>query len=513
MKSRGHRATLLVAAMAASISLGCSATPTRTADETVSRTSAQASHASSSGRPIAWGRCTSAALRRARAQCGYLSVPMDHANPGGRQIKIAVSRVKHTTRKYQGIMLLNPGGPGGPGLELAALGRLLPRSIGGGYDWIGFDPRGVGASKPALSCRPSYFHGDRPPYVPANQQQVRTWLQRSKSYADGCRKYGALLGHMKTTDSARDMDLIREALGAKQINYYGWSYGTYLAQVYATLFPSRVRRMVLDSNVDPRRVWYAGQLDQDRAFDRAFDTFFAWIAKHHRTYRLGRTRAAVERLYFEQQRILHRRPAGPLGPSEWADSFITGTYAPVVWPDLARGFAAWVHRHDPKPLIRSWRSYDKPGNDNTFAVYIAVQCTDAPWPAQWSQWARDTRRINRTSPTYTWGNTWYNTPCLYWPAKPGTPVAVDGHDVPALLVGQTRDAATSFEGSLEVRSRFPSSRLVAMQGGTTHASTPTLSSACANARIAAYLQTGALPPRLPGRRADVTCPAPPPPSP
>ncbi|MBA2559521.1 MAG: alpha/beta fold hydrolase, partial [Propionibacteriales bacterium] len=149
-----------------------------------------------------------------------LAVPLDYRRPGGRTIKIAVSRVKHTSSAadYQGVMLANPGGPGGSGLFLAAFGQFMPNNSGISYDWIGFDPRGVGASRPSLSCKPYYNHGDRPPYVPTTDRILHRWLVRAQSYADACRDSAPrLLDHMKTTDSARDMNRIRRALGVKKI--------------------------------------------------------------------------------------------------------------------------------------------------------------------------------------------------------------------------------------------------------------------------------------------------------
>ena len=183
-------------------------------------------------------------------------------------------------------MLLNPGGPGGSGLGLSVLGPVIShgfgrKDVGGAYDWIGFDPRGVGASRPSLSCDPDYFGPDRPEYVPSTPELLQVWQERSAGYAQACGKAGGrLLDNMRTTDAARDMDEIRKALGATRINYYGFSYGTYLAQVYTKLFPQRMRRMVLDSNVDPRRVWYRANLDQDIAFDRNLGLFFGWVARH-----------------------------------------------------------------------------------------------------------------------------------------------------------------------------------------------------------------------------------------
>jgi pimeloyl-ACP methyl ester carboxylesterase len=460
--------------------------------------------------PISWGTCSDPDLRHAHAQCGTVTVPLDYSNPVGGRVSLAVSRIKHTTPRSQGVMLVNPGGPGASGLSLALLGSHMPGRSGAGYDWIGFDPRGVGSSRPALSCRPDYFHGDRPPYVPTTSALMHVWRGRARFFAQGCQKYGALLDHMKTTDAVKDMDRIRQALGVAKISFYGFSYGTYLGQVYATMFPSHVRRMVLDSNVDPRTVWFKANLGQDIAFERVFRVFLGWVALHHRAYHLGRTAAAVTRLYHQQERLLARHPAdGVLGPSEWDDAFLFAGYLQTSWPDTAKAFADWVHHHDAKPLIRAWQAFDMTGDDNTYAVYLAVQCTDAPSPTRWTKWADDSNRLFQVAPLLTWANTWLNAPCFYWPARPGSPVNVDGHHVRALLIDQTLDAATPFEGSLEVRSRFPGSRLVAITGGTTHASSPDLSGPCANALIAAFLKTGALPQRLTGRRADVSCPAPP----
>ena len=161
--------------------------------------------------------------------------------------------------------------------------------------------------------------------MPNTPELEQAWLDRSKSYATACARKNdpALLDDLTTLDSVRDMDGIRQALGQQQINYYGFSYGTYLGQVYGTLFPDRVRRMVLDSNVDPRRVWYPAQLDQDRAFDRNIGIYFEWIAKYHDVFHLGATEQAVEKLYYSVLADLDAHPAGGLiGPDEWTDLFL-----------------------------------------------------------------------------------------------------------------------------------------------------------------------------------------------
>jgi pimeloyl-ACP methyl ester carboxylesterase len=457
---------------------------------------------------ISFGRCDEAFLRKAHARCGFLSVPLDYTVPGGAQIQLAVSRIMHTSddADYQGIMLVNPGGPGGSGLGLVTLGQYVPKHAGDTYDWIGFDPRGVGASKPAISCIPGYFRGPRPPYVPTTDELEAAWLERSEDYADACVEDAAeLLPHMTTIDAARDMESIRVALDAPQINFFGFSYGTYLGQVYATLFPENVRRMVFDGVVDPTAVWYQANLNQDIAFERVIHIWFRWVAKYNRVYHLGKTGTAVEHRFYAVEGALTDTPAGGvIGPDEWADAFLLAGYAQSLWTYLADVFSSWVHDRDAKKVIRAYKYAVGPGDDNLFAVYLAVICTDAPWPTDWETWQDDNWATHEDAPFFTWGNAWFNAPCFFWGAPSGVPTDVSGGDTQLLLISETLDAATPFSGALEVRSRFPASSLIAEPGGTTHAGS-LFGNACVDNKIAAFLATGALPLRVAGDGPDVTC--------
>jgi len=363
--------------------------------------------------------------------------------------------------------------------------------------------------KPALTCDPKYMGYRRPPYVPTTPAIERAWLARAKRYAAACaRNGGALLNHLRTTDSVRDMERLRAALGVPKINFYGFSYGTYLGQVYATQHPERVRRMVLDGNVDPGRVWYAANLDQDRAFDRNIKIYFGWVARHDNVYHLGRTAKTVEKLFYAEQAKLARKPAaGVLGPDELTDVFLQAGYYVFGWEAVASAFASWVKDKDPAALRKLYDASNtqKPGSDNNYAIYLGVQCTDAPWPASWQRWQRDNWRVHRSAPFETWGNAWYNAPCRNWAARPGTPVRVDGAKAPPiLLLSETLDAATPFSGSLEVRKRFPRSALLEGVGGTTHAGS-LFGNACVDNTVADYLATGALPKRVKANRSDKRC--------
>ena len=278
-----------------------------------------------------WHSCAGALGQEGVPDCTMLSVPVDYAKPGGRHISLALDMIPATAPKsqQQGILLVNPGGPGASGLSLAVeVAQGLSPAVAARYDIVGFDPRGVGSSVPALSCDPGFFSGPRPNYIPANAAAEQVLINRAKTYATDCgRRFGWLLPYMTTEDVARDMDAIRAAFGVSKINYYAFSYGTYIGQVYATLFPDRVRRMVLDSVVDPTGVWYADNVDQDYAFQGRMEAFFAWVAKYDGTYHLGSTAAQVQAAWYRARDQLLAHPVnGTIGADEFDDTFLQGGY-------------------------------------------------------------------------------------------------------------------------------------------------------------------------------------------
>ena len=456
---------------------------------------------------INWTTCTDEFLQSIGAECGTLRVPLDYDEPDGRKVTLALSRLKHTVpeRDFQGAMLVNPGGPGGSGLQFSFLGLLMPDDVRAAYDWIGFDPRGVGASTPSLSCIPDYFAGPRPDYDIDASHTKAQWRKRSKGYADACATAGGdLLDHVKTIDTVRDMNSIRAALRSPKLNFYGFSYGTYLTQVYTTTFPWRVGRMVLDPNVDPRQVWYRANLDQDVAFETVIDLFFDWIARHSATYQLGSTAAEDEAAYYTARAELAASPMGVLGPSELSDAVLPAGYLQAFWPDIAQALSDLVVRDDPAALIAWYESFDDPGNDNGYAMYLATECTDQNWP-RLHRLIRDSRALDVDNPFLSWANAWFNAPCTFWRGEAATSKPYVHGKAPLLLVSETLDGATPYSGSLEVRRRFPNSVLIATDGGTTHANS-LAGNACVDEPIFAYLRDGTLPARDGGPgAADVVC--------
>jgi pimeloyl-ACP methyl ester carboxylesterase len=465
-----------------------------------------------------WHSCSRQLRQQGVPDCTMLSVPVDYAKPGGKHISLALDMVPATAPKsqQQGILLVNPGGPGASGLPWPPiLAAGLPKSVAAQYDIVGFDPRGVGSSVPALSCDPGFFSGPRPNYIPANAAAERVLINRAKTYATDCgRGLGWLLPHMTTEDVARDMDAIRMAFGVSKINYYAFSWGTYLGQVYATLFPDRVRRMVLDSTVDPTGVWYADNVDQDYAFQGRLAAFFAWVAKYDSTYQLGGTAAQVRAAWYRARDQLLAHPVdGTIGADEFDDTFLQGGYENGYWPGLAQALSSYLNTGQASDLITQYQALGTQ-DENLFAVYNAVQCSDVNWPRNWSFWNSDTRRIYAKAPFQAWDNAWFNAACAFWPVKgPAKPLQIKGTGLPGILMLQgTLDPATPYAGAQDAHKLLPSARMVVVEGGGDHGqSMEQPSNTCVQRYLNSYLGTGALP-TAPGL-VNATCPAVPAPTP
>jgi pimeloyl-ACP methyl ester carboxylesterase len=467
-----------------------------------------------------WHRCSGQLAQLGVPECAMLSVPVNYADPGGRQISLALDMIPATVPKsqQQGIMLVNPGGPGASGLSLApdVAGRLN-RGVAAQYDIVGFDPRGVGSSVPALSCDPGFFSGPRPNYIPANAAAEQVLINRAKMYATGCeQRFGWLLPYMTTQDVARDMDAIRAAFGVSKINYYAFSYGTYLGQVYVTLFPERVRRMVLDSTVDPTGVWYADNVEQDYAFQGRMAAFYAWVAKYDSIYNLGGTAAQVQTAWVRARNQLLAHPIhGTIGADEFDDTFLLGGYLDGVWPGLAQALSSYLNSGQTDDVVAQYQAYSTQNeNENEFAVYNAVQCSDVNWPRSWSFWTADTERIYRNAPFQAWDNAWYNAACAFWPVKgPAKPLQIKGAGLPGILMLQgTLDPATPYAGAQNAHKLLPSARMVVVEGGGNHGqSMEQPPNSCVQGYLNAYLGTGALPQA--SGLVNAMCPAVPDPTP
>ncbi|QQC91945.1 alpha/beta hydrolase [Streptomyces alfalfae] len=458
---------------------------------------------------IRWGACPKAEDMPPSLKCGTVVVPLDYARPGGKQIRLTVSRARATGGDgrgkvaRQGSLVYNPGGPGGSGMHFPVMG-IMPewKRVAAAYDLVGYAPRGVGRSAP-LSCQNPERFIKAPTSAPSHPGAAykKARIAKAKAHARGCAARNPGLRHYTTLNNARDLDVLRAALGERRLTFVGASYGTYLGAVYATLFPSHVRRMVFDSavNPDPAQIWYRNNLDQSAAFERRWADFRAWMAKHHAAYGLGRTPEAVMRSYDRANRKLAREPAGgKVGPGELQAAFLQAGYYDDYWPMRAAALSQYL-KGNPEPLVEQAAPEPRAAAEaeNVNAVYTAVECNDAPWPTDFGTWDRDNSLLARSAPFETWENVWMNLPCAYWPAPRQQPVDVrtaEGELPPTLILAGERDAATPYEGALEMRRRMGGSALVTERGTGTHGIGGG-GNACVNRHLEAYLLKGRVPAR------------------
>lgn len=265
---------------------------------------------------VNWGQCPDDVVAEAAPtvlQCATVRVPLDYTHPEGEQIKLAVSRLASANPdKRRGVLMLNPGGPGGSGLALSALlvAQGLPGSVTDRYDLIGMDTRGIGHSTP-VSCgftTDSPYYSNIPPYA-ADDTAVTAQAKVAEQAAKQCDDNDdGRLRHLTTANTARDLDRIRDALGEEKTSYLGYSYGTALGAAYASMFPERSDRVVLDSNIGDTHLDRDGMRRYALGMEQTLPDFAKWAASRHDSYDLGSTPTQVRTSYFTIMRRTRQDP-------------------------------------------------------------------------------------------------------------------------------------------------------------------------------------------------------------
>ena len=447
-------------------------------------------------------------------ECAKLRVPLDRSDPDGRTIALTISRAAATGGgKARRTLLVNPGGPGGSGVAFAGqVAAALDPEVRRTYDVIGFDPRGSFRSEPSMSCQPEYFKGPRPDFKVRNAAEVQDWLDRTSSYSAACGEaYGEYLPHMRSEDTVADMERIRTALGVDKVAYYGFSYGTFLGAVYATLHPESLDRLVLDGVLGPEGLDYGQQFRQDRGFEEGLQAFFRWVARHDDVYGLGDTPDAVREQFYGLRSRIAEHPAldGTFGPSEFDVTYQGTSREADAWPDLARAVADTLHSGDQQVLQEVFAKFGPPQTSDAFyAPLNAVRCTDNQWPRDARTYLRDAARSNRTAPFASWNNMWFSATCMSWPVPGGPAPKVEARPgaPEALMLNADHDPATPLDRARAMHEVLPS-RLVTETGSWRHGVALKHHESCVDDLLNAYLATGELPDR------DVSCPAEPLPTP
>ncbi|MEU3512654.1 alpha/beta hydrolase [Streptomyces longwoodensis] len=468
---------------------------------------------------ITWSACEGDDLPP-DLQCGKVTVPLDHAHPAKGTLDLALARYRATGDK-QGSVVLNFGGPGGAGVPQLAYGGKEFMDLTDHYDVVTFDPRGVGRSSP-VSCEAGQEDafaaslGGRP-----DLGDPRTVLQQLKKAADQCAAHsGPVLPYIGTVHAARDLDVLRAALGDKKLNYLGFSYGTRLGAVYAAEFPHRVGRIALDG-VDTLTEPLAEQGLAGAAGQQvALEDFVAWCVKDIACPFGTDARSARD----DVVRLVHSLDENPV-PSDFGPPF-TGQdlvaalsqalYSEEWWPSLERALSQLVENGDtsgvvtfatggmtlpvrsPRPTPGALVDEEDVPLDNLPAALMAINCADDPDRPAAGRIAADLRRLRteyeQVSPVFGRYRLTQVLMCYGRPA--GTDYIRDEvkHvDTPKmLLVGTRGDPATPYRWAEETARRLGPSAVVLDNKGEGH--TGYGSSKCVHRKVDDFLMYGSLPP-------------------
>jgi pimeloyl-ACP methyl ester carboxylesterase len=447
---------------------------------------------------VAWKPC------RDGDQCTRITVPLDYAKPQGRTIKLSVLKVPAADRAQRvGSLVVNPGGPGGSGVDYAAnSSTYFGSELQQAFDIVGFDPRGVGESTP-VQC---LSDGQLDKFVasdpdPDNTAEIKASDQMLQQFGQGCvRDSGALASHISTVEAAKDMDVLRAVLGDGKLTYFGASYGTFLGATYADLFPKRVGRMVLDGAIDPSLSTMKLNLVQAHGFEVALRAYVAHCVDQGGCFLGSTVDAGTARIRQFLDSVEAKPIAGSGGRELTAGTAVLGIWAPLYNKDywglldsaLKSAFAG-----SGAALLSLSDAYTSRGPsgyvDNSLEALYAVNCLDHDDSITSLQVPRYIPRFEKASPTFGAIFAFGLSSCSKWPIHTGrvpAPVHAEGAP-PILVVGTTRDPATPLSWARALAKQLSSGVLVKRDGdGHTgyHAG-----NACVDGTVESYLVSGKVP--------------------
>lgn len=417
---------------------------------------------------LEWERC------RDGLECATLEVPLVHDDPAGGTIELSLARLPASGRNRIGSLLVNPGGPGVPGTDLVRVARVLySEDLREQFDIVSWDPRGTGRSAgvdcvddldPLMSLDPT----------PDDQAERDRLLRAATDFAEACEEQvGDVLAHISTSDTARDMDLIRQALGEPEISYFGFSYGSELGATYASLFPEHVRAMVLDGALDPSVPSEELSLQQARGNELALGRFLAWCAEDGDcTFKgSGDPGAAFDALMdsLDARPIRAARASGrPLvGQGVAYLAVVQALYLEQLWPTLAEALAD-AQEGDGSGLLALYDDYLQRRDDGTYTnvieAFSAITCLDNGASRDVATFEALAERFTAEAPRF--GRMFaYNYLCAVWPVDPVPKPTIDAAGAgPILVVAATGDAATPYASSQQLVADLEDGHLLTRDG-------------------------------------------------
>jgi pimeloyl-ACP methyl ester carboxylesterase len=409
-------------------------------------------------------------------QCADLLVPIDYKNLKTGTFNISVLKYPTTNKKKLGSLIVNPGGPGGSGVDYAYVAEyLFSPSILNAYDIVGFDPRGVSRSEPIICLSDKELDANYASDAkPDNEKEFAQTLIDSKKFIEQCEERNKHLTSFSTANAARDMDILRQAVGDKELNYMGKSYGTFLGTLYAQFFPDKVGRMVLDGAVDPTISDFQQSLTQAIGFDKAFAVFAADCNERSDCPLPRDQDAALElmkRLFNQSERKTIALKSNNRVLSE--SLMVLGTASALYdsatgWPDLRTAIAE-VKKGQSDTFLKLADEYtgrleDGSYRSNEFDSAAIIDCLDFKDTRGIREMKKDARVFDEKAPLFGPYLAYSGLGCKYFETPKATKILSTETTNPIVIIGTTGDPATPYEWAQGLNKLLTDSVLLSLTG-------------------------------------------------
>ncbi|WP_243719189.1 alpha/beta hydrolase [Actinomadura sp. KC06] len=412
-------------------------------------------------------------------QCATVQVPLDYTKPSGGKVDIAVIRLPAEDESDRvGSLLTNPGGPGGSGTDFVRqAARTFGNDVRSKFDIVGFDPRGVAKSAP-VRCNTGaqlddFFATDS---SPDDQKETDALVAKGKQFAQNCKtKATTQLPHVGTVNAARDMDVLRAALGDQKLTYFGASYGTYLGAVYAEQFPKNVRALVLDGAVDPKQSSTDMLIEQAKGFETALRAFAGDCVKAG-SCRFGNSVDAVVATVSsflaktDKTPLKNTRDSRKVTESLATMGILRALYVKEYWPLLRQALTQAIQNADGTMLLTLADEMVERKPDGTYSTQtdanMAINCVDKPNPPDVKTYGKSVTEAQKTAPRFGAFVVWGGLPCVYWPVQneqQPKPITAKG-TAPIVVIGTIRDPATPYKWSQSLADQLSSGVLLTFDG-------------------------------------------------
>jgi pimeloyl-ACP methyl ester carboxylesterase len=441
-----------------------------TDDSTDDPASGSATDTTVSSDTISWAACPESP---APFECGQLAVPFDYDNPGtGSFVLSLMRRPAEIPESRIGSLLVNPGGPGFGGTTVAEQAEwYFSTELLEQFDVVGWDPRGTGASTPAVDCTEDYdryFGIDSPPNDDDAKQKM---IDLTQEFVDLCvARNGEMLKYISTEASARDMDSIRNALNEDKISYFGFSYGSELGATWVTLFPDTVRAAVFDGASDPNASGFDQSMAQLKGFEQQLDAFLANCAKRVacKIYNNGKPAALFDQLAIDidTKPIVVSSDRTPVTQGVFFTAVVQAMYSNTLWPQLETALAD-AAKGNGAQLLALYDDYFQRQPDGSYGneleAFLAISCLDDPEGSTVADVDADVARFAAAAKRLG-ENFGYGYACALWPHRVAERVVVTGKGAgPIVVIGTTGDAATPLASTRKAANNLEQGVLVIVE--------------------------------------------------